>query len=879
MFGRNSFGATLTLSTLVLLIGVSLAGASTFVPLGSAPTSGGVVDVQVSELPGDVIRLEYTLTGFTLDPVQIEGRTYQRVILGDEGHLLEAGLPELPTIARSVIIPDNAEMEVRVVSATYRDFESIDVAPSKGNLLRTEDPVAVPFRFGTTYGENAWWPEKIATSREPYILRDFRGLTVLIDPIQYNAVTHALRAYDRIVVEIVPVGLGGANVIDRVAPPTRVNAAFGEIYRTHFLNAGGDRYTPIDEVGEMLVIANDAWVANMVPFVAWKNQMGIKTTLVAKSEVGTTAAQFKTYIQSFYNTHDLAFVLLIGDAAQIPSLTNGGAPADPMYALVNGTDSYPDIFVGRLSAESPAQVDLQVTKFVEYERDPAAGAAWYAKGVGIGSGEGAGIGDDGEADYQHIENIRTDLLGFTYTYVDQLYPISGFQATAQLVANAVNEGRTIIDYCGHGSMTSWSTTGFSNSHVDALTNDNKLPFIISVACVNGQFQSGTCFAEAWLRADNNATGEPTGAVGMYASTVNMSWAPPMAAQDESVDLLVGQAKRTFGALCFSGSCQMMDEYGSGGESEFKNWHIFGDPSMRVRTAPATALTVQHGATIDPQATSFAVTVPGVSGALCALSKGGEFIGSAFTDASGIATVPVTEPLPADNVTLTVTYFNKLPYVAVVNVGQSAIPTIMVDPTEITATIELHGSTMVMLTVTNTGQQGSTLVFDVDTAPAGLNPWLNADPSHGEIPAGEALGVAIMFEGGNLPTGTYTGHVTFDSNAGRLEIPVTLIVEDFSGVEDRLDAAVLSLSPASPNPFGGATAIAFALPQSGPARLGVYDMSGRLVRTLATGTLVAGVHRYDWDGADDQGHALPGGVYLYRLEADGRRLTGKVMALR
>jgi len=879
MLRRSSFGATLTLLTLVLLMGASLAGASTFVPLGSAPAGERIVDVQVSELPGDIIRLEYQLSGFTLDPIEIGGQTYHRVTVGGEGRLLEAGLPELPTIARSVIIPDNAEMEVRVVSATYQEFEGIDVAPSKGNLLRNEDPALIPFSFGAVYNQDAWWPEAIASSREPYILRDFRGLTVVVDPLQYNATTHTLRAYDHIVVDVVPIGPGGVNVIERVAPPTQVNAAFGEIYRAHFLNGDGDRYAPIDEVGEMLVIAYDAWVANMMPFVEWKNQMGIKTTLVAKSEVGSTATQFRDYIQAFYNTHDLAFVLLVGDAAQIPSLQNSSAPADPMYALVQGTDSYPDIFVGRLSAEDPTQVDLQVTKFIEYERDPAVAGAWYAKGVGIGSGEGAGIGDDGEADWEHIENIRTDLLGFTYTYVDQIYAHYPYQATAQMVANAVNEGRTIINYCGHGSMTSWSTTGFSNSHVNVLVNDNMLPWIISVACVNGKFQSGTCFAEAWLRASNSTSGEPTGAVGMYASTVNMSWAPPMAAQDETADLLVAESKRTFGALCYSGSCQMMDEYGSGGQSEFKNWHIFGDPSLRVRTDTPTALTAQHDESIDPQATSFVVTVPGVVGALCALSKDGQFIGSAFTGAAGVAEIPVTEALPADDVTLTVTYFNRIPYVAVVTVGAPLIPVLVVDPTQIEVTLGLDEVTTEALTVSNMGPEGSLLTFAISLTPAGLNPWLQADPESGEVPAGQAMEVTLTIDSHGLATGTHVVRVTFSSNGGRAAVPVTLHVTDFSGVADRLDVSKLSLAPASPNPFGAATAIAFALPQGSSARLGVYDLSGRLVRTLAAGNLEAGIHRYTWDGADDQGHAVPGGVYMYRLAADGRQLTGKVMALR
>ncbi len=139
--------------------------------------------------------------------------------------------------------------------------------------------------------------------------------------------------------------------------------------------------------------------------------------------------------------------------------------------------------------------------------------------------------------------------------MDEIYDPTG---TAAMVSAALNDGRSIINYCGHGSQTSWGTTGFSNANVNALINDNMLPFIFSVACVNGQFEGATCFAEAWMRATHN--GNPTGAIGTYMSSINQSWNPPMCAEDACDDLLVQDQKHTFGGLCYNGSCQMMDEY-------------------------------------------------------------------------------------------------------------------------------------------------------------------------------------------------------------------------------------------------------------------------------------------------------------------------------
>lgn len=869
------------LAVLALLLSTTtIASADDFIALGSAAgplAPREQVEVVASDLGNGAVRLEYVLHGFEMTPVMIDGRVHQLLRLGREGRFLDAGAPDLPKIARSVIIPDDAEMEARLVSAEWREFSGVDIAPSKGNLTRNVNPATVAFEFGSTYRSGGWFPEESLTLGDPYIMRDFRGLVVDFRPFRYDAVTHTLQVCERAVIEVVPAGPGRINVLADSRRAGGINREFRQLYADHFVNFLGDetRYPDPGEIGEMLVIAYDSFVPNMQPLVDWKNQMGIPTTLLSKSEVGSTSAEIASFISGYYAGHDLAFVLLVGDYPQMPSPVTGGAASDPVYALVAGSDSYPDLFVGRLSAENSGQVDLQVQKFVEYEQLPQAGNNWYHMGVGIGSAEGAGIGDDGEADYVHIGNIRNDLLHFTYTYVDEIYDPG---ATASQVGVAVNQGRSIINYCGHGSTTSWSTTGFSVSHVNALTNYNELPFIFSVACVNGNFQSTTCFAEAWLRA--NQGGVPTGAVGMYASTINMSWAPPMAGQDESVDLLVQDRKRTFGALCFCGSGKMMDEYGSSGINEFKHWHVFGDPSLRVRTDAPAELTVEHDATIDGSATSFTVTVPGAMGALCGLSADGEYLGSAFTDATGEALIELAAPLAAAELTLTVTDFNMMPYVAAIPVFYGPQPALAVSPEFFHVEMgidEIHQET---LFVTNSGAEGSLLGYTIAVNGIVGQPWLSVTPNRGSLPAGQTAETQVTFDARVIGIGTYTAEIQVSApNLDPVTVAVELVVGDPSAVGDRGHSEILALLPAQPNPFAGATTLAFQLPQAGEARLAVYDMNGRLVRGLFDGPLGAGLHLQAWDGRDDQGRALPDGVYFYRLDADGERISEKVMRVR
>lgn len=74
--------------------------------------------------------------------------------------------------------------------------------------------------------------------------------------------------------------------------------------------------------------------------------------------------------------------------------------------------------------------------------------------------------------------------------------------------------------------------------------------------------------------------------------------------------------------------------------------------------------------------------------------------------------------------------------------------------------------------------------------------------------------------------------------------------------------------ASPNPFNPRTTIRFALPHAGAARLAVYDLAGRLVRTLVDGSLPQGASEVVWDGRDAAGRSVATGAYVARLESGG-----------
>lgn len=564
-----------------------LAGSNAFAETVEVSNVQNSVEIISSSVNSNVIEL--TLGNFEQDEVMVAGEAYSTIKLLGEALIEEKGAPDLPRLARSISIPAKSGTSVRVLESEYVDY-NIRIAPSKGALLRNVDPATVPFSFGEAYQEDQFYPQELVSLGEPYLLRELRGISVRFSPITYNPVTETVRVYNKLRVEVLFAGEDERNSQDRVN--TTYNEHFIPLYNNHFMNVDLDssRVTERDADGvEMLVISADEFTDEITPFVDHKNSMGLSTVMVTTSVAGSNPDDIKSYIQNYFDTNDsLTYVLLVGDHGQVPSPMYGAGGSDPTYSLVSGSDNYPDIFVGRFSAETGAEVETMVARTILYETGWK--GDWFHRGMGIASDQGTG--DDGEFDFEHIRNIRTILNGWHYTDIGEFY--DGSQGGADAADNptptdiavSVNNGVSIINYTGHGSSTSWATSGFSNTDVNNLTNDDELPFIFSVACVNGNFTNTTSFSEAWLRATNSSTGKPVGAIGFYGSTINQYWSPPMEAQDAFNDMLANETHSSYGALVFSASAAMMDAYGGSdgdqGTDMFLTWTLFGDPSIEAK---------------------------------------------------------------------------------------------------------------------------------------------------------------------------------------------------------------------------------------------------------------------------------------------------------
>jgi len=612
------------------------------------------------------IALSFALPDYTLAEVPVKGMKHAVVPKMDNAGLtLEEGFPELPLMSISLRIPEAFSPEVMVINSTYTDIPGVLIAPSPGLGERgSDDRNRKP--NPEAYHNDQFYPKEIVALSTPFLLRSTRGVSIQVTPFQYNPVQQVLRVYHTLEMELSESGLPPVNQSSGNLAAT-LDAGFNSLNDFLFLNPA-PRDAKSYSTPRMMVVAPLNFHQALAPFIAWKNQKGIDAFLFDATGY-SSAALLKEAIKKEFSLHGLLFLVLVGDADVIPTFRLENGISDMTYAYLEGEDHFPDLFVGRISASTLLELETQINRFVQYEKNPNTLKDWFSNALGIASR--GGPGHNNEYDYDHIRAIRARMLSSTYQYMPESY--DGSQGGEDLpgdvltdeVTGHINQGAGVIFYSGHADQHRWFTSGLGVEDMPLLTNTGMLPVVFSVACHSGDFTEGTCLGEGWLRA--NLNGDPVGAAGAFMSSGSIAWVPPMHAQDAMADLLISgeYAVSAFGAMAVGGCIRMNEVYFWAGDKITDTWVLFGDPSLEVRTTYPAALEVFHPTTVSPLQESIPVKAI-ARYAIATLSQNGNLIASAVAGQQGTG-IPVAGLLK-DNSSydLVVTAPNRIPYLSKVN---------------------------------------------------------------------------------------------------------------------------------------------------------------------------------------------------------------------
>ena len=720
----------------------------------AASFAGNGYDVVFSNNNNDY-QLEFSLGDISVSEVTINGQTYSVINFDGSVVTKKSGFAELPYVHAAVMLEAENNVKLQFEGGDFTEYQlGYPLLPSRGVIYRDQDPSAIPYVIDPKSVTNSWYPGDLATNTEPYIMRDVRGTNVYVYPFQYNAEKQVLRVYNTVNVHLLNKTTAPVNPL--VSNTNTIEYEMDAIYASVFINYMENRDAlTIGEMGDILVICTDRDESAMDPYIQWKREKGYNVSV----EVVATGTNVNSMVETAYAANnDLLYVQLVGDWADIKCNTlSSGSPMDPQVGCVVGADEVPDITVGRFSAANPTDVTTQVNKVINYEKTPELGATWYQVATGIGSVEGPG--DDNEKDYEHLDVIFNDKLDpFTYETYQTVYEPSG---NISDVTAAINGGTSVLNYCGHGSPTSWGTTGFSNSNVASLSNGDMTPWIVSVACNNGDFHTGTCFAEAWQRKQNGGT------VMFLGASISQPWDPPMRGQDYFADILIGgydytahpgqsginttEGRTTLGTIVFNGLVLMTTESGSSSDWETaKTWNLFGDPSMQARSDVPALLTLSSELVMVGIPFETTITSGGnpVVGAMVTLSQGGTYF-TDITDASGM--VSIAHSLTPGDALMVITGFNTETIYQTVSVVPSA-GAFVIYSSHVNNDAAGNGngmldygeSSMISLALTNVGTADATNVEVSLSTPNGFVTVTDGEENYGTIPAGGTIQIDDAF---------------------------------------------------------------------------------------------------------------------------------------
>jgi len=268
---------------------------------------------------------------------------------------------------------------------------------------------------------------------------------------------------------------------------------------------------------EYLIITHQNFSDSIKILAEDKIKHGLSTKIVNSSSIceNPTPENISDYIQNAYDTWNPQpkYVLLVGDVEYIPAHTCEGYPysTDLYYATVNGSDYFPDLYVGRFPVKNNEELEIIINKTINYEENYDPNEAMFSH-VLLAAYE-----QSTRYYIETSESIRTFLENNSYT-TTCVYTGGEYTGTTEDIINCVNEGALLLNHRDHGGIYGWSFPSFSISDINDLNNSHFQPVMFSINCLSGSFDySSDCFGEAILKAENKGI---TAFIG--ASTVSYS---------------------------------------------------------------------------------------------------------------------------------------------------------------------------------------------------------------------------------------------------------------------------------------------------------------------------------------------------------------------
>ncbi len=634
--------------------------------------------VQIEDQDMNGLTLKISVPGMYSEEVVHDGITYQRLTFEAWQTLHEVGMPELPIISEIIALPDDKLVKVKVLETKSVILSDMMVypaqTPSKDILNGQYTGFDINEGF---YTQDITFPETMANTNNPGIWRDVKVAGLNICPFRYKVADRQLEVMTYMRIRVDFYGTDTEVVLNR---DKHISRYFYNMYDAGILNFVSMGYTientKADNDIKYLIITNTNPLTTLEPFIDWKNRQGFPVEVKTMESGFDSPQDFKDYITQLYNSDNLEYVLMVGDA--YPNGGNNGGPDDvPMYwwapsgedpsysdtwyvCLDGSDDHYADLAIGRFTYDDLSELELQLQKTLNHYQAPDASSNWAENTLLVAHKQNY------PSKYTQCKN---DIKNFSYAIQTPIFTecYGGAGATNQDIIDYVNNTSCgIFNYRGHGSETEfwqWGASGsFTNTHIQQLTNTDKLFVLFDVCCSNMNIVShaGDCLCESFMKS-------PVAAVAINGAIIPSYTIPNHDYDKEMYKAVFNEGIYNIGYVTNSANVIVLNVHGTIGRSNVRTYLWLGDASLEPWTLQPADLEVSHLPTLFLGFTEFTVTVesggtPVENARVCITNDDLSLYAVGFTDVTGEVVInfggPVQDPGTA---TIVVSAHNYIPY--------------------------------------------------------------------------------------------------------------------------------------------------------------------------------------------------------------------------
>ena len=867
-----------------------------------------------------------------------------------------AGSPELPHLSHQFSLPPGEEIQsVRLENAVWTPLsEKVRLYPRKpSGSIKPERTAA----FHGSGSIRLWFKSDLSRRSNRRTRTDFLcghsiG-SISITAARWQPLSgrlEALTAYD-LVITTHPTPRAGEAFSTRLKRNSTVQARLSrQVDNIEASNA----YGTLDETDDFgchyLIITSTALQSAFQEQVWYRTGMGLQAEIKLVEDIATQyqgadlPAKIRNCILDYYMNNWLQYVLLGGDTELVPkkrfwAQMNGGAPNDPdpdiasdlYYSNLDGNwnadgdnfygepgdipDLYSEVAIGRMSASTFAQAQYLIAKTRLYETQPV--ASEITRGLMVGEDLGWQVwGSQIKNEIRFGSNSAGyTTVGFPATFqVDTLYETPGyhFNAMTELLP-MLNGGQHLINHMGHGDVgwvMKFSSGQVTNNNFTNNGLDHNFYIAYSQACYAGSFDNRTgSFTYTFDCICENFTNISTGAVGFVANS-RFGWGagsntngPSQFYDREFFDALFGENEYKLGWINADSKEDNVPRISWASLRCFYETNLLGDPALELWTAAPTAFSPTYPAMIMLPCSQFDVNV-GTAGALVVVSGSNEVKGEGMSNAEGIATVYISDPITTPGIyLLSIRKHNYLPFQGSINFSNAASAlNLTLTPSNPPILIPASGGSFnYTIAVANTDSVAASFQgWIMQYTPGGLWQGPMLGPVGGSVPAGVSITrLRTQTVPGSAAPGTYIyrgylgqySSVKWDSssftyvksstgkgpwvpdwdNSGESFAPY---LQEINPISQSVVPARFGLDQNRPNPFNPATIIRYQIPSAQTVSLQAFNAIGQLMATLAEGWQQAGTYEVVFDGS-----GLPSGLYFLRLQAGTFTETKKMMLVK